>query len=303
MQDFVDYLETERNFSAHTVRAYLADLAQFCRYVAQGPGGLEEDAPETELDVALLARTQRNDIRAYLGHVQTRGASPRTSARKLAAIRAAYRFYVRNGALADNPAQTLRSPKRGRELPDVLSIPEVTALLEAPDVSDPLGLRDRALLEALYSTGMRAAECAGLKLRDVDLIGGTVRVFGKRSKERVGHLGRYAVDALNDYLQVRVELGGPLHDRVFVNWRGGPLTTRSVQRVVEKYVRTVLPNRREVSPHTLRHTFATHLLDGGADLRAVQELLGHASLSSTQIYTHVSLDRLREVYRQAHPHG
>ena len=303
MQDFVNYLESERNFSAHTLRAYMGDLAQFCRYLAHGPAGLDEDAPTTELDVSLLARAGRNDIRAFLGHVQTRGASPRTSARKLAAIRAAYRFYLRNGGLADNPAQTLRSPKRGRALPDVLSIPEVTALLEAPDQNEPLGLRDRALLETLYSTGMRAAECAGLTLRDVDLIGGTVRIFGKRRKERVGHLGRYAVDALNDYLQVRADLGRPTHDRAFVNWRGGPLTTRSVQRVVEKYVRAVLPDRREVSPHTLRHTFATHLLDGGADLRAVQELLGHASLSSTQIYTHVSLDRLRDVYRQAHPHA
>jgi integrase/recombinase XerC len=188
-------------------------------------------------------------------------------------------------------------------LPDALSIPEVTALVEAPDASDPLGVRDRALLETLYSTGIRAAELAGMTLRDIDRVGGTAKVLGKRRKERIVHLGSHALDAIEAYWLQRAELGNPKHDRLFVNARGGPLTTRSVQRIVEKYVRQVLPGKQNVSPHTLRHTFATHMLNAGADLRVVQEMLGHESLSSTQIYTHVGIDRLKEVYRSAHPHA
>lgn len=301
---FADYLETERGYSVHTLRAYLNDLAEFCHYVADGPAALGPDADERPAPtVDLLAKAERNDVRAYLGHVRAYGASARTASRKLSALRAAYRFYTDRGYLQENAAAGVRSPKLAQELPDVLSIPDVTALVEAPDVTTALGARDRAILETLYSSGVRASELAGLRLRDLDLIGGTMRVLGKRRKERIAHLGGAAVEALRTYQRIRVELGAPNHDRLFVNARGGPLTTRSIQRVVEKYVRQVLPGRRTVSPHTLRHTFATHMLDGGADLRVVQELLGHENLSSTQIYTHVSIDRLKEVYRQAHPHG
>ncbi|MDX9973448.1 MAG: tyrosine-type recombinase/integrase [FCB group bacterium] len=207
------------------------------------------------------------------------------------------------GDLPENPAKAVKSPKLGRDLPDVLTIPEVTALLEAPDLSEPLGIRDRAILETLYSSGIRAGELAGLSLRDIDLVGGTINVMGKRQKQRIAHLGSYATEALDNYLRVRMEIGKPRHERLFVNFRGGPLTSRSVQRVVERYVTEVLPGRTEVSPHTLRHTFATHMLDSGADLRVVQELLGHENLSTTQIYTHVSIERLREVYKQTHPHA
>lgn len=304
MQQFINYLETERAFSAHTLRAYLLDLAQFCDYVNNGPDAFAREAeerPPASLDA--LRRASRNDVRAFLAHVQTAGGTPKTSARKLAAIRAAYKFYVRIGELEVNPAQTVKSPKLARDLPDVLSIPEVTALLEAPDPTEPLGIRDRAILETLYSSGIRVAELAGLTLRSVDLVSGQTVVLGKRRKERIAYLGSYAVDAVQAYLRVRGSLGNPKHDRLFVNFRGGPLTTRSVQRVVEQYVRQALPTRRAISPHTLRHTFATHMLNGGADLRVVQELLGHESLSSTQIYTHVSIDRLKEVYRESHPHA
>ncbi len=304
VQQFIDYLETERAFSAHTLRAYLLDLAQFCDYVDHGPDSLSRepgDRPPASVDA--LRRAGRNDIRAFLAHVQTGGGTPKTSARKLAAIRAAYKFYVRIGELETNPAQTVKSPKLARDLPDVLSIPEVTALLDAPDTSEPLGIRDRAILETLYSSGIRAAELAGLVLRSLDLVGGTMVVLGKRRKERIAYLGSYATEALLAYLHVRGSLGNPKHERLFVNFRGGPLTTRSVQRVVEQYVRQALPGRRAISPHTLRHTFATHMLNAGADLRVVQELLGHESLSSTQIYTHVSIDRLKQVYRDAHPHA
>lgn len=308
LQKFVDYLEGERGFSGHTVRAYLRDLDQFCAYLAEGPSAFDADSgaggsPAFAATIDLLDRAERNDVRAFLGHVQTAGGSPRTAARKLASMRAAYRFYIRIGELAENPAQNVKAPRLSRDLPDILTIPEVTALLEAPDLSDALGLRDRAILEALYSSGARAGELAGLGVRDVDIVGGTIRVLGKRKKERIAYLGQPATDAINDYLRTRHELGNPDHDRLFVNHRGGPLTTRSIQRVVDKYAAQALPGRSDVSPHTLRHSFATHMLNAGADLRVIQELLGHESLSSTQIYTHVGIDRLKEIYKHAHPHA
>ena len=305
IQRFVNYLEVERSFSAHTLRAYLNDIEQFCDYAMNGPRAFER-APEEERPPAsfeALRRATRNDIRAFLAHVQTSGGTSRTSARKLAAIRAAYKFFVRSGELEDSPAASVKSPKLARDLPDVLTIPEITALIEAPDTSDPLGIRDRAILETLYSSGIRVSELAGLATGDLDLPASRLIVMGKRKKQRIAHLGSFAASAIRAYLNIRNELGQPSHDRLFVNFRGGPLTQRSVQRVIEKYVRQVLPGRREISPHTLRHTFATHMLDAGADLRVVQELLGHESLSSTQIYTHVSIDRLKQVYRDTHPHA
>lgn len=305
IQRFVTYLESERGFSAHTVRAYMSDLEQFCDYASNGPRAFErepeEERPQASLDALRIAT--RNDIRAFLAHVQTAGGTARTSARKLAAIRAAYKFFVRNGELESSPGASVRSPKLSRELPDVLTIPEVTALIEAPDLSEPLGIRDRAILETLYSSGIRVSELVGLRFDALDLSASRIVVLGKRRKQRIAHLGSFASAALTAYLGIRAELGNPTHDRVFVNFRGGPLTQRSVQRVIEKYVRQILPGRTEVSPHTLRHTFATHMLDAGADLRVVQELLGHESLSSTQIYTHVSIDRLKQVYRDTHPHA
>ena len=286
------------------MRAYLHDLDQFGLYLKDGPQALADAVREvTPVTVPLLRKADRNDVRVFLGHVRTLGGSARTTTRKLSSIRSAYNFFVRTGALKENPAQTVKSPKLSRELPDVLSIPEITALVEAPPSDVPLGKRDRAVLETLYSSGIRASELAGLTIRAVDLVGGTIRVLGKRKKERIAHLGECAIEAIDAYMRVRDLLGHPSHGTLFVNFRGGPLTTRSVQRIVEKYVREVLPDRREVSPHTLRHTFATHMLNAGADLRVVQEMLGHESLSTTQIYTHVSIDRLKEIYRAAHPHA
>ena len=304
MAPFRAYLEVERGFSPHTLHAYMIDLEQFGSYLRFGPKAFELEREERCLPTLhALRRASRNDIRAFLAHVQSQGSSARTAARKLAAIRAVYRFYIRTGALEQNPSKAVRSPRLGRDLPDVLTIPEVTALMEAPDLAGALGVRDKAILEALYSSGVRAAELAGLQLGAVDLIGGVMTVLGKRGKQRIAYLGRHAVDALKVYLRVRDQLGNPGHGRVFVNNRGGPLTPRSIQRIVARYVRQVLPGRRHVSPHTLRHTFATHMLDAGADLRVVQELLGHESLTTTQIYTHVSIDRLKQVYRESHPHA
>ncbi len=302
---FVNYLRVERNYSPHTLRAYRHDLDHFCSYMVHGAACLEDKEGELNVSASLdiLQQVDKQDIRAYLAHIQTRGLSPRTTARKLASLRAVYRYLVQSDFLTENPAKAVKSPSLSRDLPDVLSIPEVTALLEAPDGEKPLGVRDRALLETLYSSGARASEIRSVALPDLDMAQSTMRVFGKRKKERIVHLGRYAREALDKYLRIRPTLGKPDHDTLFVNFRGGPLTTRSIQRVVEHYVRQVLPGRREISPHTLRHTFATHMLDGGADLRTVQELLGHENLSSTQIYTHVSIERLRQVYETAHPHA
>lgn len=304
MQRFEDHLAGEKGFSVHTLRGYLHDLAQFCDYVARGAAAFERPAGERPAPtMEALRRATRNDVRSFLAHVRTRGGSARTAARKLAAVRAAYAFFARAGDLETNPAREVRSPKLSRELPEVLSLPEVTALVEAPDTATPLGARDRAVLEVLYSSGMRAGELAGIRIGDIDRVDGQVRVMGKRRKERVAYLGTMAALAVEMYLKVRTELGAPGHDRLFVNARGGPLTTRSIQRIVESHARRALPMRPDVSPHTLRHTFATHMLDGGADLRVVQELLGHESLASTQVYTHVSIDRLKQVYRETHPHA
>jgi len=302
---FMNHLRVERGFSPHTLRAYLNDLEQFCDFIENGARAFARETGEERArpTLATLTRAGKNEVRSFLAHVQTHGGSPRTSARKLASIRAAYRFFVRTGKLEENPAAAVKAPKLARDLPEVLTIPEITALLEAPNPAEPLGARDRCLLEVLYSSGIRASEAAGLTLGAIDPDRGTVLVLGKRRKERVAHLGGPALDALARYLQVRGSLGAPRHDTLFVNARGGPLTTRSIQRVVDQHARAALPTRREVSPHTLRHSFATHMLNAGADLRVVQEMLGHESLSTTQIYTHVGIDRLKEVYKEAHPHA
>ncbi len=302
---YLNYLRVEKNFSTHTLRAYTNDLDMFCDYIENGVSALLHDPEEPRHPATLTAlkRAGKKDIRAFLAHVQTSGATARTAARKLAALRSAYRYFQRLGLIEENPTQGLRSPRLPKTLPDVLSIPEVTRLMETPDTSEPPGARDRAIMEVLYSCGLRAAELAGLRLPDVFMDQHTVRVLGKRKKERIVPIGAYAVEALLRYLTVRHRLGAPEHTVIFVNHRGGPLTTRSIQRIIEKHALVALPTRHEVSPHTLRHTFATHMLDAGADLRVVQEMLGHESLSSTQIYTHVSIDRLKQVYREAHPHA
>ena len=302
---FVHHLRVERNFSSHTLRAYMKDLQQFCDFLEHGPEALhrEDGAYRSPATLDTLRTADKQRIRTFLAHVQTAGGTARTAARKLAAIRAAYKFFVRTGLMENNPAMGVRTPRLPKDLPEVLTIPEVTRLMEAPDPHEPLEARDKAVLETLYSCGIRAAELAGLRIDDIDLKHGVLRVLGKRKKERIVPIGSHAVRAMEHYLLLRSGFHQPAHRFIFVNANGGPLTTRSIQRIIEKYARKVLPDRREVSPHTLRHTFATHLLDAGADLRVVQELLGHESLSSTQIYTHVSIDRLRQIYRDTHPHA
>ncbi len=287
-QRFQQRLE-DRNFSAHTLRAYRTDVHEFIRFLQQEGRGLES--------VTHLV------LRKYLAGLRSRRLGKRTIARKLASLRSFFRFLSKEGVLKGNPVAALRMPKLDKRLPHILTSDEVGRLLDATSGDKLADLRDRAILEALYSTGARVAELASLSVKDVDLSARMVRVMGKRSKERFCPLGRPALKALEDYLSARgiARIKVPrCDDPLFLGLRGTRLTTRSIQRLLTRRLAQANLSAR-TTPHTLRHSFATHLLDHGADLRSVQELLGHASLSSTQIYTHLSARRLRQVYERAHP--
>jgi len=283
---FCRYLDTERNVSPHTLEAYRRDLEQLAAFVAREKGGA---AGVGDVDHLLLRR--------YLAQLG-RSAKKSTVGRKLAAIRSFFRYQVRCGVVVKNPAELIATPKKENRLPFHLNIDQVTTLVEAPQDGDEFALRDRAILEVLYSSGLRVSELTGLTIGDVDLAGGMVRVLGKGGKERIVPVGRRALEAVRDYLTGRREPAGS--GPLFLNTRGGRINRRSVARIVDAHVLRIAAFKR-ISPHVLRHTFATHMLEGGADLRAIQELLGHASLSTTQKYTHVSIDRLMEVYDKAHP--
>jgi len=283
---FTRYLATERNVSSHTLDAYTSDLSQFMAFVRRERG---DNAGADRVDHLLIRR-----YLAFL-HKDHRKSS---IGRKLASLRAFFKYLVREGVVQKNPAELVSTPKKEKRVPFHLNIDEVTALVESPRGGDTLTLRDRAILETLYSCGIRVSELTGLTVGEVDLESGLVRVMGKGGKERVVPIGRHARQAIADYLLARND---PPFDAPFLlNARGGRLTSRSVARTVDRYI-VRLATSKKISPHTLRHTFATHMLEAGADLRAIQELLGHASLSTTQKYTHVSIDRLMEVYDKAHP--
>ncbi len=283
---FCRYLETERNVSPHTLKGYRTDLEMFMGFVRAEQGG----EPDVEAVTHLT-------VRRYLAGLQ-RECARSTSGRKLASIRSFFKYLAREGKVRKNPAELVSTPKKEKKVPFHLDIDEVTALVTAPGGTDLLALRDRAVLETLYSCGLRVSELTGLDVGGVDLAERTVRVLGKGGKERIVPLGSYAAAALSDYLLARDH--PPADAPLIVNARGGRLTSRSVGRIVDRHILKIAAMKK-IAPHTLRHTFATHLLEGGADLRAIQELLGHASLSTTQKYTHVSIDRLMEVYDKAHP--
>ena len=285
IEQFCRYLENERNVSVHTLSAYRGDLAQFSAFLA----GQEGQGAAQAVD--------HLTIRRYLALLH-KGHSKSSIGRKLSAIRALFRYLLREGRLDKNPAELVATPKKEQRLPFHLNIDQVTALVSAPTGGSGLPLRDRAVLETLYSCGIRVSELTGMNVGDLDLDAGLARVMGKGGKERIVPVGSFARQTLTAYLEQRGNPGGgaPL----ILNARGGRLTRRSVGRMVDAHM-LLIASMRKVSPHTLRHTFATHLLEGGADLRAIQELLGHASLSTTQKYTHVSIDRLMEVYDKAHP--
>ena len=283
---FCRYLNTERNVSPHTLKAYRTDLELFMGFVRAEQAGEADVEAVTHLTVRRYLATLHRELRKT------------TSGRKLAAIRSFFKYLAREGKVRKNPAELVSTPKKEKKVPFHLDIDEVTTLVTAPGGTDLLSLRDRAILETLYSSGLRVSELTGLDVGGVDLEQGLVRVLGKGGKERIVPLGSHAASALSDYLAARNQ--PPLDAPLMLNARGGRLTSRSVGRIVDRHI-LKLAAMKKVSPHTLRHTFATHLLEGGADLRAIQELLGHASLSTTQKYTHVSIDRLMEVYDKAHP--
>jgi len=284
---FLRHLDRERNASPHTVKGYGEDLAQFRLHLKAEMG--REPRPQ---DVDHLL------VRAFLARLHRQGLKKVSAARKLAALRTFFRYLCREGVLERNPARALLSPKVERRIPTHLEEPEIDALLDVPG-DDDAALRGRAILELLYATGVRCAELVGLDVGEVDLRSRMIRVLGKGDKERIVPFGRRAHQALERYLLVRSR-SRPRSDAVFVNARGGRLTDRSVRRLVAQRVRRAALARR-ISPHTLRHSFATHLLERGADLRAIQELLGHASLSTTQRYTHVNARYVLDIYHKTHP--
>ncbi len=307
---FREYLRLNRNASAHTVSAYESDVAQFLASVAKERRRAVEDLQPIDLNLA--------GVRSFMAALYLQGHARTSVARKLSALRAFGRFLRREGWIESDPAALAVSPRREHKVPAHLSVDEMAQLLESPDTTDPLGRRDRAILELFYASGLRLSELVGLDLEDVNLSARIVRVMGKGGKERLVPFGAAAKQSLVSWLKDRMTLratagqtrvsrvgarvprAAPLGEPLFVNSRGTRLTGRSVQRLVARYVASC-STRFGISPHALRHSFATHLLERGADLRAIQELLGHVQLSTTQRYTHINAAQLLEVYRKSHP--
>ena len=295
IERFLRHLEFERNVSPHTTRNYASDLEQFHRFLTFGPDG--EARPEPELE-----QIDNLTIREFLASLYQRQNKKSSVARKLAAVRSFLKFLWARGAIRSNPAKLVATPRQERRLPEYLSQENAVELVEAPQAGTPLGKRDRAILELLYATGLRVSELVGLDVGDVDLGEGLLRALGKGRKERIVPFGGKARHALEEYLPARDGLLRPrmASEALFLNARGGRLTARSVGSIVARYA-TTLAERLKAHPHTLRHTFATHMLDAGADLRSIQELLGHESLSTTQKYTHVTTEQLVRTYNATHP--
>lgn len=303
MQDYInrfsDHLKYERNVSEHTLRNYLSDLEQFHDFICP----VEPSGNRREVDIKQIDHLT---IREYLAKLYQEKRKKTSIARKLATLRTFFKFLCREQVLELNPAKLVSSPRLEKKLPKVMAVDDVIRFIETPDLETVLGKRDRAILEMLYATGCRVAELAGMNLDDVDFKNETVRLRGKRRKERIVPFGSKAKEALQVYLGVRsqllIEASESERDpmALFLNYQGTRITTRSIGRMLDKYVQECAMTHN-ISPHSLRHSFATHLLSAGADLRAIQELLGHARLSTTQIYTQVSMEQLMQVYDKAHP--
>lgn len=291
IQEFIDYLGHEKGLANNTLESYSRDLKQYYRFLSG-----DSPAPPS------LQNASQSTIVAYLMYLRKQGKAAATIARRLAALKAFYQFLVKENYVAEDPTDDLSSPKLERKLPKVLTVEEVERLLAQPDTQNPVGKRDKAMLELLYATGIRVSELVNLNVSDVYLREGFIRCMGKGSKERVVPLGEIAISALRPYLdgaRTRV-IADPKEKAVFVNHHGKRLTRQGFWKIVKKYA-SLAQIRKEITPHTLRHSFATHLLENGADIRAVQEMLGHADISTTQIYTHVTKDRLKDVYAKSHP--
>ncbi len=292
---FSSYLRHERRASIHTQKNYLVDLTQFFRFLEGRFPGIMGDGKKVikNVDVAI--------VREYMGKMFGI-CKPSSMARKLATLRTFFQYCMRQGLITSNPAKEIATPKVPRRLPKFLTVDEMMALLESPSPADAVGLRDRAMMEIMYSSGLRVSELVGLNFGDIDFEQRTVRVMGKGQKERIVPVGGKALQAAQSYAANRrfpVSEEGE-HRALFLNRQGGRLTARSVERAIEKYIKKC-GIQKNVTPHVFRHTFATHLLGAGADMRGIQELLGHASLSTTQKYTHVGIEGMMQVYDRAHP--
>src|SRR4051812_15197806 len=303
VRQFLDYLRHEKHFSDYTVKSYGADLIQFGQFLTGDIGQLAGAKDGVPLDDKQL-KCEPLTIREFLAYLYAQNYTKSTTARKLATLRSFYKFLIRRGVVSVNPLSTIRTPKQEKRLPKCLDLEQVQKLLDAPGDADLLSARDKAMLEVLYSSGIRVSELVELEMQDLDLQEGVLRVEGKGRKDRLTPIGSQAIKAMQRYFDLRAldsrcqqsTHGG----RCFLNKHGEPLSTRSVRRKLDKYlVHAGLDPG--ISPHTLRHSFATHLLNNGADLRSVQELLGHQSLSTTQIYTHLTTSRMKEAYDAAHP--
>jgi len=280
---FMDYLKIEKSVSQHTTLNYSTDLTKFSSFL----GNIKIE------DIDHLT------LRKFLAYLRAQHNAKTTIARKLASIRSFFKFLYREGYINSNPALSIFSPKLDKKLPHFLDVSSAAKLLESPSTKDVLGLRDKAILETLYGSGIRVSELVGLNVDDVDFIGGILKIMGKGKRERLAPVGEKALSAIRNYLNKIGSMRKTKH-ALFLNKSGERLRDRSVRRIVDKYIR-LTSIKEKVSPHTLRHSFATHLLDRGADLRSVQELLGHLNLSTTQIYTHVTAERLKSAYDKAHP--
>jgi integrase/recombinase XerC len=330
IEQFLHYLKFEKRFSEHTAKCYGADLSQFSEFLLNsadlagaahhdgfGDPGSSADLnhhdggvatavatqTEVEIDQKLLA-LDANEARAYLAFLNDKGYSKATIARKLATLRSFYKFLVKTNRRDSNPLTAIRTPKQEKKLPRFLEFEEVKRLLETPPTDSWLGSRDRAILETLYSTGIRVSELVGLNMDDIDFLGEVIHIRGKGKKERITPISSSALQAIQHYMEYRnkrAQNNSHFDSKVlFVNKHGQRLSTRSVRRKMDKYLKAAGLDPA-ISPHTLRHSFATHMLNNGADLRSVQELLGHQSLSTTQVYTHLTTKKLKEVYDNAHP--
>lgn len=307
VRQFLDYLKLEKHFSDYTGKSYGADLAQFAMFLS-GEIGASHSSPRSAEHSALtldekFIRCEPITVREFLAYLYAQNYTKSTTARKLATLRSFYKFAIRRGLLTTHPLSTIRTPKQEKRLPKCLDLEQVQKLMDAPGDADILAARDRAMLEVLYSSGIRVSELVELEMTDIDLQEGVLRVRGKGRKDRLTPIGSQAIRAIQKYFEMRamdIKSQTRPSPRVFLNKHGSSLSTRSVRRKLDKYLVTAGLDPG-ISPHTLRHSFATHLLNNGADLRSVQELLGHQSLSTTQVYTHLTTTRMKQVYDQAHP--
>ncbi len=290
VKDFEQYLSVQRNYSPNTIRAYSADLQDFYTFIGE------------KYDAKGLDETTHYWVRSYITYLVRKDLKKTSILRHLSTLRSYFRFRIREGRVLRNPVSGVLSPKRPKRLPKFFNVSEIAQIIEAIDDSDILGARDRAIFELFYSTGMRISEMSTLSHRNLDFLSEIVRVFGKGSKERIIPLGGFAINSLKKYFDFKIQKGYTFMDNfpVFLNVRGSGISSRGIRMIVDKRL-NLLAKKNGRTPHTLRHSFATHLLNGGADIKIVQELLGHASLSTTQIYTHLSTAKLKEVYKRSHP--